>query len=154
MSWPVRPFFRWGWPGEESELTLELPQEPWSYAVGGEGGSATAASGIPEAYSIREDEILLLRMRVLESELLAFKSFLRWARVSGEPFTIRLDADEASTEFSVYLHSQRWQDAKEVTFDRDTESRTVFVFPVAIRTELGGAFNVSWHELTSSPPES
>ncbi len=151
MSYPVRPFFEWGFVGDESELTLELPQEPWSYAIGGVGGSATAASGTPESYRIRDDDILLLRPRVLESEMPAFKVFLRWARNYGEPFTIRLDAGVPATEFSVYLDSQRWEDAQRVEMTRDGESRIHFVVPIAVRPELGGDFaGVSWDALTQA----
>ena len=151
MSYPVRPWFEWGFEGEESELELELPQEPWGYAIGGVGGSATAASGIQEAYSIRDDDILLLRPRVLESEIQAFKTFLRWARNNGQAFTIRLDVDDATTEFTVLLESQRWEDAQRVEMERDGESRIHFVVPLAIRLEAGGDFTgVSWDTLTQA----
>lgn len=153
MSSPCRPWVQWGWPGEESEHEFELPQFPWTYAIGGVGGSDTAASGIPESYSHRDDEIVLMRWRVRESELPVLKEFLRWARNSGETFEIRLDADDLTTQYTVYLNSQRWEDAREVQFERDEEYRDVFIFSIAVRTSLGEAIDVSWWDLASEPEE-
>lgn len=156
MSLPLRPYFAWGFSESEtlSELTLEYPMRPWKPGRGGVGGSATAASGIPEAYKIRRDRIAWLELRVLESELPAFDTWLDWAQDYGEAFTFRFDVDLPSTEYQVYLHSPRWEDAEEVQYERDAEYPGMFVIPVAIRTELGGALGASWDELTSNPPES
>lgn len=145
---PCRPWIQYGWTGSEVELELELPQFPWNRGRGGVGGSDTAASGIVEAYNIRRDRIMWLRLRVLESEMAAFDAFLDWAQDSGEPFLFRFDTDVSATEYSVYLQSLRWEDAEEIQHERDGEYQPLFVIPLAIRTELGGAFNVSWHALT------
>ena len=89
---------------------------------------------------------------MLESELIAFKAFLRWARNNGGiPFTILLDTDVPATEFSVYLHSQRWEDARQVDMERDGESRIHFVVPFAVRTADGSEFDVRWDELATEP---
>lgn len=148
MSPPCRPLFTWGFEAE-STLTLAHPMRPWNYADGGEGGSAVAASGITEAYVIREDDVLMLECRVLESEMPAFRQFLRWARSSGESFTLRLDSEDAATEFQVYLESPTWADSKKVQHTRNTEFNELFIIPIEVRPELGGTFDVSWFALAT-----
>lgn len=143
-----RPFFRWGWPGEESELTLALPQKPWRYIDGGVGGHVVAASGISEDYAIREDDCLLLELRVKESELPAFRQFMRWSRSSGEPFTVRLDASLEATENSVYLDDPAtWDTSPRFEYTRDPSFPGVFLVTIGIRPALGGTFDVSWFGL-------
>lgn len=147
------PWFRYGFTGDEVELELRYPQAPWTLADGGEGGSATAASGIPEAYRIREDRIARLQLRVYEDELPAFRAFLRWARMSGEAFTFRFDVDEAATEYEVYLHAPRWEDQQEVEYHRDPEFPSLLRFQMAIRTEMGDPINISWTDYAVEPEE-
>lgn len=147
-----RPFFRWGWPGEESELTLALPQRPWRYIEGGVGGHIVAASGIPEDYAIREDDVLLLDLRVKESELPAFRQFMRWARSSGEAFTLMLDALLEDTEFRVYLDEPAtWNATARFEYTRDASFPGVFLVTIGVRPELGGTFDVSWFGTAVDP---
>lgn len=145
-----RPWFEWGLTGSESEHEFEWPQKPWKYGFGGVGGSATAASGEPEAYEIREDNIVFLQLRVLESELAVLRSLLRFARNSGTTFTFRFDTDDAATEYSVYLHSPRWEDMKMIEWERDEEYPEVFVVPVALRA-AAGEFSADWFALAVEP---
>lgn len=149
MSLVCRPWFRWGFEGEESELTLTYPQKPWKHGRGGAGGSATAASGIPEAYKIRRDRIVWLELRVLESEIPAFDVWLDWAQDYGEPFQFRFDTDDIPGTYSVYLHSPRWEDGEEVQYNRSEEYPGLFIIPIALRTELGNVISVDWHNLAT-----
>lgn len=141
-----RLFVRWGF-AAEFELTLTHPQHPWKMADAGVGGHAVAASGISESFVVREDDVLLLEPRVLESELPQFRQFLRWARSSGTAFTIRLDVDEPLTEFQVLLDSPTWDSTPRVEYVRDPEYPGLFFVPFGVRPEFGGTFDVSWFAL-------
>jgi hypothetical protein len=145
MPAPFRPRIVWGYPGDLVTLDLRWPQMPWRYAIGGVGGSAVAASGIPEAFRIRKDNIASNELRVEEDELPDFLDFLEWARESGATFTFRFDQDDAGTAHTVYLHSPRWEDSQEVTFERD-EFLMLFKVPISIRTEFGTRFTTTWGE--------
>ena len=141
-----RPWFRWGFPGDLSELSLRWSMRPWDVADDGVGGSATAASGIDEAYRIREDPVALLQLRIEEDELPFFRDFLRWARRFGTAFDFRFEQADPSTQFRCLLASNRWQDGSRNTFTRDSEYQRLFIVQLEIRTELGTPFTVSWSD--------
>ena len=146
MPSPFRPWFQWGFPGDLSTLALEWPMRPWTPADGGVGGSATAASGIPESYRIRVDRIVRMELRIMEEELPFFRAFLNWARRHGSTFTVRLDQDDATTEFTAYLQSPRWEDQQEVEYTRDAEYPWLFIVPLAVRRSSGATINTTWGE--------
>jgi hypothetical protein len=144
-----RPRIVWGYPGALVTLDLALPQLPWTFGVGGVGGSAVAASGIPEAYRIRKDRLVRCELRVHEDELAEFMDFLEWARESGSTFVFRFDRDVAATAHTVYLHGQRWEDAQELDFARDSEYLRTFTVPLHLRSASGAPFSALWREVTT-----
>lgn len=146
MPMDFRPRFTWGFDPDFETLDLDWPMRPWTPADGGVGGSATAASGIPESYRIREDQIIRMELRVHEDELASFRTFLRWTRRHGSTFTFRLDQDDAGTEFEAYLQAPRWEDSQEVQYRRDNEYPRVFIVELAVRRASGSVITTKWRE--------
>ena len=144
MPSPFRPSFSYG--PDPTALALRWPMEPWTPADGGVGGSDTAASGIPEAYVIRADTIVQMRLRVEEDELAAYRDFLTFVRGSGQPFTMRIDQDDAATEFECYLQFPRWEDEQTVTYERDPQYPRVFMVPLHVRRRFGAPITTMWME--------
>ncbi len=153
MSVACCPWFQWGY-DLESDHAFELPLKPWKHGIDGVGGSDTAASGSPEAYVIREDNVVHLELRVKEYEMAALKSLLAFARNSGEPFNFRPDNSVSGLVYSVYLHQgQRWEDSPALTWERDS-FLPVFIVPLVLRTEDGGDFDeMDWSSLAVSDDE-
>ena len=146
MSLVFRPYFRYGTGVDERELELRWPMEPWTPADGGEGGSDTAASGIPEAYVIRADRIVEMTIRVEEDELPEYRDFLTFVRGSGQPFFVRLDVDDPTTEFEAYLQFPRWEDETQVRYERDEEYIRTFRVPLHVRRRFGARITTDWAE--------
>lgn len=153
MSLPCKPKAQYGY-DLESTFEPSLPMFPWNRGRSGEGGSDTAASGIPEAFVIRRDYVRWFRLRILESEMDAWDTFLNWAQDSGEPFNFWLDRENDATEHSVYLHSLRWEDGEEVQHERDGQYLQLFVVSIALRTSDGGQWLSGWADLAIEGAES
>ena len=146
MPSPFRPRFTYGFAGDLTTVNLRWPMLPWTPADGGVGGSATAASGIPESYRIRVDRIIRMELRIEEDELADFRGFLNWARRHGSTFTVRIDQADAATEFEAYLQSPRWEDQQEVQYSRDPEYPRVFRVELAVRRASGAVIATEWME--------
>jgi hypothetical protein len=139
----LRWWVEYGPEGDTLTYTSRHPMEPWEAELGGEGGDDIAASGIPEAYQIRADEIVHLTLRFEEDEWPEVREWLRWSRNSGQPFQFRLMADEAGTEYEVYLHSPRWSEGN-VRPTRDAQFPGLYRIDVSLRTENGQLINTLW----------
>ena len=144
MPSPWRPWFEWGFSGNLSTLSLRWPMSMWEPADDGVGGSATAASGIQEAYHIRRDRVVSLDLRVEEDELPSVRDFIRWARSSGHAFRFRFEQTDPATEYDCLLESSRWEDGSRVTYSRDPEYSRLFRVPLDIRTERGVPLAINW----------
>jgi hypothetical protein len=124
-------------------LDLELPVFPWDVRDEGIGGTATAASGVVEAYMVREDSIATVTLRVLEGEIDGVRDWLRFARSSGQTFTFQFSQDDPTTEYTVHLHAPVWPDA--VEFARESGYLEMFSTTVELRS-VSGAFNTRFTE--------
>lgn len=126
-------------------LDLELPQYPWTYRSAGVGGTAVAASGVPESYVIRTDRILTVRVRLLEHEVNDFLAEAEAVRASGASFPYRFEQSDALTEVTAYWHDPAFPESLEV--ERDPEFPGLFLCTFQIRTATAGApFTIPFYE--------
>lgn len=124
-----------------TELLLTWPTPPWDIADEGIGGSDTSAAGIPEAYEVRRDYIMSLRLPFWESQYAAVEAWLRWAQKSGQSFEFWFDRANATTAFDVYLHAPLLDAGFRP--ERDP-ALSLFWLPVSLRTADALPFTVSW----------
>ena len=117
---------------------------PWTIQHGGVGGSAIAASGVPESYALRTDHLLAVTLRVDESELADLLAELSAIRDSSDSFVFALDRDDEYTEREVYLHAPVWPDP--VNPERDDRFLPLFRLPIVLRTADGLPWDALWSE--------
>lgn len=102
---PWRPRFRYGTGGDITDWRLRLPEHPWEYETPTEGGSRTAASGVPAGYVVRRDDNLRLTLRIYETEFENLWAMIRWGQ-EAETIDFYPDRDSADY-FTVYLEFPR-----------------------------------------------
>lgn len=103
LDWQSR--FVWGVVGGEVEWVTSLPAMPWDRFQDTEGGSAIAASGVPASFVIREDHVLIVRLRLWEEEWADLLELIAWGQGSNSFLWYPDDAVDDSYE--VYLHAPR-----------------------------------------------
>lgn len=136
LDWMARVVY------DATELLFTWQTPPWDIADEAEGGSDVAASGIPEAYEIRRDYILTLRLPFFESEYAAVEAWIHWAQTSGQTFTFGFDqADAEETDREVYLHAPLITDGFRPTRDQFVD---LFWIEVSLRTADGLPFDANW----------
>lgn len=142
MGLPFRPAFL----GDDYEapLLLEEPMEPWDVVSAGLGGAAVSATGVPESYVLRVDQIRALTLRVWEYELPDVMARIEAIRASSQPFLFAFDQDDPSTDCLVYLHAPVWP--AELRPERDGTLRGLFRLRIEIRTVDGSVFETPWLE--------
>jgi hypothetical protein len=72
-------------------LLLTVPQRPWIAGVSTIGGAERAAGGLRASYLEREDELLAVTVRFLESEWPAVLLMIRYAIANDSALTVWLD---------------------------------------------------------------
>jgi hypothetical protein len=130
MALQHRPRATYGLAGSETTFEPALPQRPWTPMVEDVEGHNEAAMGAREAFTIRQADLLEVRLRVLESEIPALFAFLRWG--VREWFTWWNDRDEAAS-FQAILESPR--PGERYRPQRDREDHSVFEITLVMRVE-------------------
>jgi hypothetical protein len=122
-----------------------IPAErPWRVQSSGVGGTAVAASGVPESYLIRTDHLVGIRLRCRESEWPDLEAWLEWMRNSGQAAPFRFFKDEPGSQLQVYLHAPSWEDGP-IEPNPDTRSRGRYELDVVLRAaEEGVRFQTLW----------
>jgi hypothetical protein len=120
-----RPRIVYGPEEDETDLELELPQRPWSAIDAHTGGGNKSAIGIRETYTIRDEDLHEVVLRITEDELASVREWLRWARGTGQPFLWHPDRDE--------------EDAYTVDLERPGPNDEIR----AERTEYGATFELT-----------
>lgn len=120
-------------------LNFTYPSSPHNYESTGVGGHDVSAGGVPEAYEIRRDQILLWTLVFTESEWLSVETWLRLAQQQQFSFTFRPDKDVA-TEFTVYLDSPKLGDP--IKPERMAEYIGAFRISLSLRRTTSTAFNI------------
>jgi len=90
--------------GGGTTLTLDTPMGYWEPESKGIGGSDLSAAGIPEAFQIRRDELLHVRLRFTESEWSDVRDFIVWAQTNAQTFDFYPDQG-SGTNYECYLHA-------------------------------------------------
>lgn len=101
MSYVERP--RWVYTDSVGavDFTMSLPQRIWDFGKRQFGGSDIAASGVPAAYAIRQDNLLFITLRFPLSEWDDVERLVRYGQGAG---TLTFYPDQSSgTNHSTYL---------------------------------------------------
>jgi hypothetical protein len=137
MSAPFIPAAEYG----DDVIIWTLPMLPWRLRSAGVGGSAVAASGTQEAYTIRIDRLMDVTLRVLEEEVEDTLLFLETVRGAAEPFDFSFDGGMTSIE--VELVAPTWADGP-IEPERDSSYLGLFTVALTLRTADGSAWGVDW----------
>jgi hypothetical protein len=114
LGLPLRPVITYG--ASSTVIALSMPQKWWGFKSRLIGGSRKSASGIPEAYKIREENLAPLVLRVHECELLQVRDWIM--EVMGNPsvpFSFQFDVLDPYTTFQCYLEAPTFEDGFEPT---------------------------------------
>lgn len=108
---PLRPIITYGSPSKI--IDLSMPQKWWGYKTQLVGGSRKSSAGIPESFTIREDNMSMLALRVHECELLDVRDWILdcWRR--SATFKFQYDALDAETVFTCYLDAPTYDEGWE-----------------------------------------
>lgn len=135
MISPRKLRFVYGTGGDEVDWTMAIPSRPWDLDSPTEGGSKTAAGGVPAAYTVRRDENLIQTIRFEISEWARLHHMIAYCQDGAESITMYPDADESSY-YTVYL--ERPKSGEAVRPRRDSGDPRVFELDVVWRSV--GAF--------------
>ena len=102
LQW--RPYFGYVDCETPIEFELSVPQRPWDPKSSAVGGSDRSTASVWESFVIRHDRGVTLHLRMFESEYVTlFEPMMRTLWGQAQDFTLRLDANEPSTEHTVQL---------------------------------------------------
>lgn len=130
MSLPLLSRFVYGVAGV-SDWIMTLPPGAWVRSSGSVGGRRIAGGGVPAAYVVRRDEVLLLPLRFWESEWGDVHALLRWGQ-AGESFLWYPDAAVPGEYYSVWLQSPAA--GENVDPSRSTEYPFVLNLTIGLRS--------------------
>jgi hypothetical protein len=117
----------------------ELPLREWSYGLDQEGGHAVSAAGLPASFVVRTQEMLVLTLRVLETEWAACRDFLR-AGMAGAEITMTVGDQGAVEVFFISPVA-----GEEYTVDRDPDYPRVLNVTVSVRESGGGDLDLIFY---------
>jgi hypothetical protein len=116
-----------------------IPQHDWTYRSEAMGGFDVAASGEDESFVIRHDRILVLHLRMTETEYVEkFEPMMRVLWAQAQEFTVWLDANNDETAHLVRLVSP-WM--REGIQPDEGDAPGELAVDLVLRTSLGGAFS-------------
>lgn len=123
-------------------ITLTIAQRLWAPSEGGGiAGEDTSAAGVPESYVVRYDHTVDVIIRFTDAERVAVLNFIEWAlKNKGTTFTFRFDADDAGTEYTMYLVSPKANDV--VQPRRDNGAPWVWELGLTMRNSAGTRIHV------------
>lgn len=120
-------------------LSLSLPMDLWTPSSQGVGGARRFASGAGEAFRIRGDEFLQVRLRYFDSEELAVRQWLRWMQDRFGACQFYPDI-AAVTSYGCDLHTPAM--GEEVTPERDPQYRGAWAITLKLRSTTGTPFDL------------
>lgn len=129
-------------------LALSLPIPPWESRIGGVGGSAVSASGLPASFVVRTDYLRAITLRVPEEDLADVLDFLAQVRDGSLPFYFWFDQELSDTEHYVYLSKPLWPE--DLMPQRSADEPGTFELDIEIRTVDGTDFTTVWVEVDES----
>lgn len=138
---PWRPRFVYGTGGDITDWAAILPVRPWDRSNRTVGGSRTAAGGTPAAYIVRNDRVLAITLRLYESEVGAFDSFMAWAQ-ADESFLWYPDARLDSTVYHVWLEAPKA--GVDVQWRRDPKFPRVLETTIELRTVVAQPWTLEY----------
>lgn len=132
-----RPLYTYGFSGSEVELLLSLPQTWWTPEEGiALGHESISAAGIPISEWMRYDQAVLQRIRFTDDEYVAVMTMVEWImRRKHVPVVMRLEYNNAATEYEVYLESPSKTNRAVPT--RDTNDPSVWLLNLLWRSTDG-----------------
>lgn len=117
--------------GELQVLSFTISQRPWIPDSIGVGGSSVAAAGAGEAFEVRRDEILEVRLRFFEMQWPAVRAWLTWAQRTQGSFYFYMEAGVPASARLAYLHSPQMGESMKPergeypgTYERTVELRS------------------------------
>lgn len=120
----------------EAEFEGSLPTRAHLPRRGaGVGGSETAAGGRPASYSVREDHLLIIPMRIPEEEWAEFESFIDLLMEHTEEVDFFRDAEDVDPQNSCWLESPKR--GEEWGPDRTSEMADEFEMTIILRSVTG-----------------
>jgi hypothetical protein len=118
------------------DLTLRLPCRPWDRRTATVGGSRTSGGGIPAAYVVRRDYMVVLPLRFMEDEWPGVEALLAWGQ-GAELITWYPDAADTGTSYEVWLEAP-------VAGVAVAPTRNEFPGMLELTIELRAAVDVPW----------
>jgi len=143
MSLPLRSRFVYGVAGA-SDWTFALPPGAWERRTPTVGGRRVSASGVPAAYVVRREHILVLPLRFYETEWADVHALLAWGQTS-ESFTWYPDADMPGESYEVWLETPAAGD--EITPTRLSSYPLVLELSIGLRTVDGLPWTLDFYGL-------
>lgn len=106
MPAPWLSMFEYGETGSETQWEVTIPVRPWSYRSPSVGGSRISATGVPAGYVVRRDHILVVTVRIYETEWPSLFDMIDWANEGAEQVTFYPDPGRfPSTSYACWLDS-------------------------------------------------
>jgi hypothetical protein len=121
--------------GTAADITLTYAQRPWRPGSRGVGGSDVSAAGVPEAFEVRRDERLKLRLRFTEAEWTNVRRMIVHGQNAGT-ITFYPDAD-LGTNHTVYLDEPKM--GEEID-PQPTDTHGIYEIAITIRRTTEVAF--------------
>lgn len=126
------------------DFELSVPMDPWDSMSQADGGYDRSSAGVQETFVTRWDRGLTLHLRMFESEYRDFfEPFVRTVHGQAQDFTIRLDANEPTTEHTVQLLAPMPPDRLRPS--RDSEYPGMLNVDIDICTADGSPFLELYH---------
>jgi hypothetical protein len=119
------------------QLELSLPQRPWTPILAHAGGGNRSAAGEAERFTLRDEDLLEVRLRYLDHEWPDVRRFLRWARGTGQPFRWWSESADPAY-YTVAL--ERPGPNEEIRPERDSEYGAAWDLTLVLRRVEGGGF--------------
>jgi hypothetical protein len=122
-----------------------IPQRAWNRVTGGVRGSLLSSTGVGASYSIRNDRLLELTIRYLESEEPALIDALEYLMAWPNVGTIYPDSLVLATSYEFQLRSPTFNDV-EYGGERDEEYPQALQQTIRIVKTDGSAWTDIYHD--------
>ena len=134
MSYRNRP--RWVYnDGGAVDFTMALPQRTWDFGKRQVGGSDVSAAGVPAAFTIRQENLLFIRIRFPISEWDDVERFVRHGQGGG---TLTFYPNATGTNHTVYIDEPRMGET--IRPRRDSSDQRTFELDLTLRRTTDSLF--------------
>jgi hypothetical protein len=126
-------------------LTVGLSQRPFDEGLQAFGaGIDWSAALVPSSWVTAWAYVLTVRIRFWESQRAAVLTYLKAVLTSSESHTLRLDADDGATQFTVYLVSPELGSSESIAPTRSSEVTGMLEMELKYRRTNNAAFGLNF----------